>query len=436
MSGEIPIAKNNEIPISGGLDVAMPKMATVHQRFDDSHINDVERAIHEQITRPEIAARVRSGMRIAIGAGSRGIANIEITVRATVQALKELGAKPFVFPAMGSHGGATAEGQQAVLAGYGITQENVGAPIRATMDTVLIGEMEDGTPVHMDQFAHEADGVVLINRIKPHTSFRGAIESGLVKMMVIGMGKIQGATHMHAHGMDHFPELLPRVAKLIMGRASILFGIGMIENAYDQTTIVEALLSDTLLEREVELQAQAKSLMGRLYFSDIDILLIDRMGKEISGAGFDPNITGRNNRAITGFDVPRVQKIVVLGLTKMTNGNATGLGLADVITRNLYDAIDYASTYANVITSAYLDGALIPIAMPTDQQALQLAVKTLVRVNKGQARIVRIRDTLSIGKISVSEPLLPEAKQHPDMSIIGKLEPFDFAPDGALGPIQ
>ena len=266
------------------------------------------------------------------------------------------------------------------------------------MDTVLIGKMEDGTPVHMDRYAHEADGVVLINRIKPHTSFRGPIESGVVKMMVIGMGKIQGATYLHAHGMDVFPEVLPRVATFIMEQTSILFGIGMIENAYDQTAIVEALLSDTLVQREAELQAKAKSLMGRLYFKEIDILLIDRMGKEISGAGFDPNITGRNHRGVTGFDDPRVQKIVVLGLTKMTNGNATGLGLADVITSKLYDAIDYPSTYANVITSAYLDGALIPIAMPTDQQALQLAVKTLVRVKQGQARIVRIRDTLSIGK--------------------------------------
>ena len=414
----------------------MPKMTTVRQRFDDAHISDVEKAVHEQITRPEIAARVHSGMRIAIGAGSRGIANIGIAVCATVQALRELGAKPFVFPAMGSHGGATAEGQQAVLAGYGITEEDVGAPIRATMDTVLIGKMEDGTPVHMDRYAHEADGVVLINRIKPHTSFRGPIESGVVKMMVIGMGKIQGATYLHAHGMDVFPEVLPRVATFIMEQTSILFGIGVIENAYDQTAIVEALLSDTLVQREAELQVKAKSLMGRLHFREIDILLIDRMGKEISGAGFDPNITGRNHRGVTGFDDPRVQKIVVLGLTKMTNGNATGLGLADVITSKLYDAIDYPSTYANVITSAYLDGALIPIAMPTDQQALQLAVKTLVRVKQGQARIVRIRDTLSIDKISVSEPMLAEVKQHPDMSIIGEPEPFDFAADGTLAPMQ
>ena len=414
----------------------MPKMAAVLQRFDDAHISDVEKAVREQLTRPEIAARVNSGMRIAIGAGSRGIANIGITVRTTVQALREFGAEPFVFPAMGSHGGATPEGQQAVLAGYGITEEDVGAPIRATMDTILIGEMKDGTPVHMDRYAHEADGVVLINRIKPHTSFRGPIESGVVKMIVIGMGKIQGATHMHAHGMDLFPELLPRVAAFLMERTSILFGIGVVENAYDRTAIVEALLPDALVEREVELQTKAKSLMGRLYFSDIDILLIDQMGKEISGAGFDPNITGRNHRGVTGFDDPKVQKIVVLDLTKMTNGNATGLGLADVITRKLYDAIDYPSTYGNVITSAYLDGALIPIAMPTDQQAVQLAIKTLVRVKQGQARIVRIRDTLSIDKISVSEPMLTEVKQHPDMSIIGEPAPFDFAPDGTLRPMQ
>ena len=209
----------------------------------------------------------------------------------------------------------------------------------------------------------------------------------------------------------------------------------MVENAYDQTAIVEALLPNTLLEREAELQAKAKSLMGRLYFSDIDLLLIDQMGKEISGAGFDPNISGRNSRGVSGFDDPRVQKIVVLGLTEKTKGNATGLGLADDITKRLFDAIDYPATYGNVITSAYLDGALIPISMPTDQQAIQLAVKTLIRVKRGEARIVRIRDTLSLEKIVVSEPMLSEVDQHADMSITGEAEPFAFAADGTLDPM-
>ena len=429
------MSRNSEIPIAGGLDVALPKMATAHQRFNATHISDVEQAVLTQMSRPEISARVTSGMTVAIGAGSRGVANIDTAVRATVQALRERGAEPFIFPAMGSHAGATAEGQQALLAGYGITEDGVGAPVRASMDTVQIAEMADGTPLHIDRHAHDADGIVLINRIKPHTTFRGTIESGIAKMIVIGMGKIQGATHMHWHGMDRFPEVLPEAATTIMEHSSFLFGVGMVENAYDQTAIVEALLPNTLLEREAELQAKAKSLMGRLYFSDIDLLLIDQMGKEISGAGFDPNISGRNNRGVSGFDDPRVQKIVVLGLTEKTKGNATGLGLADVIPKRLFDAIDYPATYGNVITSAYLDGALIPISMPTDQQAIQLAVKTLIRVKRGEARIVRIRDTLSLEKIVVSEPMLSEVDQHADMSITGEAEPFAFAADGTLGPM-
>ena len=429
------MSRNSEIPIAGGLNVALPKMATVHQHFDATHISDVEQVVLTEMARPEISARVTPGMKVAIGAGSRGMANIDTAVRATVQALRERGAEPFIFPAMGSHAGATAEGQQALLAGYGITEDGVGAPVRASMDTVQIAEMADGTPLHIDRHAHDADGIVLINRIKPHTTFRGAIESGIAKMIVIGMGKIQGATHMHWHGMDRFPEVLPKAATAIMENSSFLFGVGMVENAYDQTAIVEALLPNTLLEREAELQAKAKSLMGRLYFSDIDLLLIDQMGKEISGAGFDPNISGRNNRGVSGFDDPRVQKIVVLGLTEKTKGNATGLGLADVITKRLFDAIDYPATYGNVITSAYLDGALIPISMPTDQQAIQLAVKTLIRVKRGEARIVRIRDTLSLEKIVVSEPMLSEVDQHADMSITGEAEPFAFAADGTLDPM-
>ena len=423
-----------DIPIAGGLDVAMPRMVTVRQVFDESRLSDVPTAVRAEILRSDVAARITPGMRVAIGAGSRGVANIGPATKAAVSALRELGAEPFVFPAMGSHGGATAAGQAAVLAGYGITEAQVGAPIRASMDTVVVGELEDGTPIHMDRLANAADGVVLINRIKPHTTFRGPIESGVVKMMAIGMGKIEGATILHNHGMDIFPELLPRVADVIMQRANILFGIGMIENAYDQTALVEALLPEQLIAREAELLEIAKARMGRIRFSDIDVLVIDKMGKEISGAGFDPNITGRNARPVSGFDDPRVQKIVVLDLTDKTNGNATGLGLADVITRRLYEKIDYPTTYANVVTSTYLDGALIPIPMRNDHDAIALAVKTLVRVKPGEERIVRIRDTLSIEHISVSEPLLREVRANSNMEVVGELAPFAFDGDGNLMP--
>ena len=426
---------NLEIPIAGGLNVTMPKMAKVRQRFDDSKLDDVGQAIGEQMQLSEIRDRVKPGMKIAIGAGSRGIANIAEAVKATVQSLREQGAEPFIFPAMGSHGGANAEGQKALLEGFGICDDYVDAPIRASMDTVQVSELDDGTPLHVDRFASEADGIVLINRIKPHTTFRGKIESGIVKMIVIGMGKIKGATSMHWQGMDCFPKVLPDAATRIMAKVPFLFGISMIENAFDQTAYVEALLPEMLVEREMELLEIAKKRMGRLLFNDIDVLVIDQIGKEISGSGFDPNITGRNNRGVKGFGDPRVQKIVLLSLSEKTKGNATGLGVSDVITRRLFEAIDYSSTYANIITSCYLDGALVPIPMANDREAIQLAIKTLVRVNRGEERIVRIKDTLSIETISVSQPMLPEVESHSDLSIIQKPEPFGFQENGILPPM-
>ena len=316
---------------------------------------------------------------------------------------------------MGSHGGATALGQTGVLANYGITEAAMGVPVRSSMDTVVIGELDDGTPVHVDRYAHEADGIVIINRIKPHTNFRADIESGIVKMIGIGMGKHEGATALHFHGMDRFGDLLPKVAEHVLANTPFLFGVGLVENAYDETVIVEAIPAPRLFERERVLQAEAKARMGRIFFHDIDVLVIDRMGKEISGAGFDPNITGRNNRGVEGFDDPVVNKIVVLDLTDTTHGNATGLGLADVITRRLFDRIDYGATWANVITSNYLDGGTVPIVMRTAREAVALGAKTALRVESGEARIVRIRDTLTLGTIMVSEPMLEEVRAHPNM---------------------
>ena len=426
-----------EVPIAGGLDVPLPRMARVRQTFDPTRLGDVGAAVRAELERPEVAGLVEPGQRIAVGCGSRGVANVAETAKTVVEALRRLGAEPFLFPAMGSHGGATALGQTGVLANYGVTEAAMGAPVRSTMDTVVIGALDDGTPIHVDRYAHEADGIVLINRIKPHTNFRADIESGIVKMIGIGMGKHAGATALHFHGMDRFGDLLPKVAEHVLADANtrFLFGVGLVENAYDETAIVEAIPAPRLFERERALQAEAKARMGRIFFHDFDVLVIDRMGKEISGAGFDPNVTGRNNRGVEGFDDPVVNKIVVLDLTDTTHGNATGLGLADVITRRLFDRIDYGATWANVITSNYLDGGTVPIVMRTAREAVALGAKTALRVESGEARIVRIRDTLTLGTIMVSEPMLEEVRAHPDMEAIGEPEPFAFTPDGRLEPI-
>lgn len=425
-----------ETNIAGGLDVPLPRMVHVRQKFDRPRLASVTATVVEQFKRPEVRAKVKPGMTIAVGCGSRGINNIAECTKQVISELKALGAKPFIFPAMGSHGGATAEGQREVLEGYGITEATMGCPVHSQMDVVELGKLDSGMPVYMDKLAAAADGVVLICRVKPHTNFRAPIESGIVKMMTIGMGKIIGATTLHTDGMDAFGELLPNAARLIMAKKNFLIGVAMVENAADETAIIEAVPGEQVFDREPVLQAKAKSLMARLQFDEIDVLVVEKIGKNISGSGMDPNITGRNCR-FTEWDMkPLVKKIAILGLTPETHGNATGLGLADVITMRLYRDIDIAKTYANVITSTYLDGAGIPIIMNTDQEAIQLAVKTVVRVKPQDTKIVRVANTLEIMDIHVSEPLLPLVKANPSMfEIVGELEAFKFDAKGTLYPM-
>lgn len=420
-----------EVNIAGGLDIPLPRMVSVRQKFDATHLGDISGTIAKEFAKPEIRSRIKPGQVIAVGCGSRGIANIATIAKQVIRELQALGARPFVFPCMGSHGAATAEGQKKVLEGYGITEAATGVPIKATMETTIVGQLDDGTPVHMDRHAAEADGVIVINRIKPHTAFRGATESGITKMLAIGIGKIVGAAAYHQHGMDTFPELLPKVRDVNLARRNVIAGVGIVENAYDQTALIEVIPAPQIAEREPALQEMAKRLMPRICFDEIDVLVIDEMGKNISGAGFDPNITGRNRRAIPWKFGPRTKKIVVLGLTPETHGNATGLGGADVITMRLFKEVDVASTYANIITSMNLDGGAIPIVMNDDREAIQLAVKTVVRVKPQDCRIVRIRNTLELGYIQVSEPMLAEVRARPDLfQIASPAAPWSFDAEG------
>ena len=425
-----------EVNIAGGLDVALPRMVNVRQKFDGTHLGDIPASVVREFQRPEVRAQVKPGQVIAVGCGSRGVANIAAITKCVIRELQTLGARPFIFPAMGSHGAATAEGQKKVLEGYGITEASMGVPVKATMDTVIVGNLDDGTPVHMDRFAAEADGIVVINRIKPHTAFRGATESGVTKMLSIGIGKITGAATYHQHGMDTFPTLLPKVRDVNLGNRNVLLGVGIVENAHDQTAVIEVMPASQIATREPVLQEMAKRLMPQLYFDDIDVLIIDEMGKNISGAGFDPNITGRNRRAVKWDFGPKVKKIVVLGLTPETHGNATGMGGADVITMRLFKEIDIPSTYANIITSMNLDGGAIPIVMNTEREAIQLAVKTVVRVKPENCRIVRIRNTLDIAQIQVSEPLLVEVRSRPEVfQIASPAAAFAFDTEGRLAAL-
>jgi hypothetical protein len=425
-----------EVSIAGGLDFPLPPMARVRQKFDPARLDDIAGAVRREFQRPEIRAKVKAGQSIAVGCGSRGVANIGLIARTVIEELRALDARPFIFPCMGSHGAATAEGQRKVLETYGITEEATGVPIRASMDTVITGHLEDGTPVHMDRNAAEADGIVVINRIKPHTGFRGPTESGLTKMLSIGIGKIVGAATYHRHGMDRFPELLPKIRDVHLANRNVLFGVGIVENAYDETAHVELVPSDKLATREPVLQARAKDMMPRLCFDEIDVLIIEEMGKNISGAGFDPNITGRNRRNVQWSNKPMVKKIVVLGLTRVSHGNATGIGGADVITMRLFRDMDVSSTYANVITAGNLDGAAIPIVMNNDHDAIALAVKTVVRVKPEDCRVVRVRNTLHLSEIEVSAPMLAEVKAQPErFEIVGPTHPWTFDAQGNLAPL-
>lgn len=424
-----------EVNIAGGLDIELPRMVHVRQKFKTQKVASVSQTVAEQFKRAEVRAGIKPGMRIALGVGSRGIANIAECVKQVVAELKTLGAEPFVFPAMGSHGGATAEGQRQVLEDYGVVESYVGCPIRSSLEVVELGQV-DGMPVYMDKLASEADGFAFVCRIKPHTNFRAPIESGIVKMMTIGMGKITGATELHTYGMDSFGELLPKAARFIMSKKRFLFGVGMVENAADETALIEAVPAEQLWEREPVLQAKAKEMMARLYFDEVDVLIIETMGKNISGSGFDPNITGRNSRFIEWNMKPLVKKIAVLGLTPETHGNATGLGLADVITMRLYKELDITKTYTNVIASTYLDGAVIPMIMNTDEDAIRLAVKTVVRVKPEDCRIVRIRNTLELVDIQVSEPLMAQVRANPSLfEVVGEPQPLKFDARGVIYPM-
>lgn len=416
-----------------GAEHELPQMIPVEQRFPAESVPDLEATIHRQVdSYAERHGLV--GKRIAVGTGSRGVAYIDDVVRAVVEALSRQGAKPFIVPAMGSHGGATAEGQQQVLAEYGITEETMRTPVVSAMDTSVVAELDDGTPVHFDAYAAEADGVVAVNRIKPHTDFKAEHESGLAKMLAIGFGKHLGASTLHTHGFGAFGELIPAVAEAILRTLPIEFGLSVVENAYEQPARVDLVPAAELLDREAELLVAAKQELPRLLLSDIDVLVVDEIGKDISGAGMDPNITGRVPLPCEGFDAPPIQRIVVLGLTEHTHGNACGLGMADMTTQRCVNQIDFGAFYTNSLTSGVPDGAKIPMALRDDRTAITAALHTCGRTGH-EPRIVRIRNTLALPRIEVSAGLASEIAQHPQLSARGEPRAWEFDGDDRLPPL-
>ena len=386
----------------------LPRWARIRQQLYSVELPDVAAAVAGTFAQPEIDAAIRPGMRVAIGGGSRGIDRYAEAIAAVAAEVRRRGAEPFVFPAMGSHGGATADGQTELLAHFGVTEAGSGAPIRASMDTVLLGQVEDGVPVYFDRMAAtEADLIIPVNRVKPHTDFHGEIESGLMKMIAIGMGKQKGADTFHSRGFDHFHTLIPAVARFSLSRLPIAFGVALVENGLGRLAHVEAVPGVRIEAREKELLALARGWMARLPGQRIDVLLIDRLGKDISGIGADTNVINRYYTGVLPYP-PRIQRIIVRGLTEATEGNASGLGLADVALRRATDAVDRAVTYMNCITAKTPEGARIPLTVDTDRQALFVALACCLQVAPESARIARIEDTKHLETMWVSESLLAD----------------------------
>lgn len=405
--------------------MSWPRLARVQQLFDVSQIDDIPGEVQKQLRQSGISDRVRPGMRIAITAGSRGIANIATIIAAAVAELKSRGAEPFIVPAMGSHGGATAEGQREMLAGFGITEDNVGAPIVSSMEVDQIGVTPSGVKVFIDHEANQADGILVVNRVKAHTAFKAPNESGLVKMMGIGLGKCYGADTYHRHPLG--PTLL-EVGRVVVKNAKIIGGLGIVENSRDQTWKLAAALPDDIEELDRNLLVEANQLLPRVPFDELDILVVEEMGKNISGTGMDLNVIGMWRR-IGGEQKPFYKYIIVLDLTEESHGNALGVGMADLTTRRLVDKIDFKAMYTNVITTNFFQTGKIPVTMETDRDAIEVALKTF---DPATVRMVRIKNTLELEHIWVSESLLPEVRKQPRLAIVDDPKPLAFDETGRL----
>lgn len=399
----------------------LPKLIRVRQKFNSTHIEDPAAAVRLEMLKPDIRSLIRPGMRTAVAVGSRGIKNIYKIVEALVGELKALGAEPLIVSAMGSHGGGTEEGQREILKGYGITEENLGVPVITSVDSEPIGAVANGRTVWFDRAALGADLIIPVNRIKLHTDFIGELQSGLCKMLVIGLGNHVGCSAVHEEPIENFSEVLEEAARVILDRAPVGFGIGIIENAYDETYMIEAVPAadaDSFIAREKELAAIAKKTIARILLPSADVIVCREIGKDISGAGFDPNILGRSSlRDKYELPVPKYQKLVLTGLSEATHGNGIGVGLFDVITKNVADALELEEMYANAISCNALIDASIPCTVEDEETAVRVALKCCRGIDRDNPRILRIKNTLSLGEIEVSPALIPDVEACPDLEI-------------------
>lgn len=413
-------------------DIPIPDFFSARQRFETKTVADIPAELDRQLRKNNLLERVRPGASIAITVGSRQIAGMPEVVRTLVTICRERGARPFVIPAMGSHGGATAEGQREILIEYGISEETVGAPIYSDMETVQIGLTSVNEPVWAARHLLEVDGIIVLNRIKAHPGISGAIESGITKMAVIGLGKQKGAETCHREGLIGMSERIQRAAQVIFEKLPVLFGVGLVENAYDRLAEINCIPTEQIAAREPEILRRAKSYMPRILPSPLDVLVIDEIGKNISGMGADPTVFGRYITPGKQSPFPGPTRIVMLGLTEETRHAAGGIGQADFITRRLYDEIDYGKTYINCLTSSFPPTAFTPVIMPSDKMAIQAAIKTCGCADYQGCRVARIRNTLAVETILLSRSLYREALDDPQMEVLSEPAELRFDEEGNL----
>lgn len=419
-----------DVKVQGLETLKIPRMVKIRQKYDNYSIEDVPAYVRDVLKKRVDDKASFSGKRIAITAGSRGIPYYSAIMKTLVDTLQSWGAKPFIVPAMGSHAGATAEGQREMLAGFGITEEAVGCPVISSMETIAVGTLEDGTVIHCDKNAFESDGIVVFNKVKPHTRFKGEHESGLLKMMVIGLGKHNGAASMHALGYEKFPERLLNGGKLFVEKAPVILGVGLVQNAQDDISDVEIFRPEEIVDGDAAMLRIAKNKMARILFPSTDIIIIDRIGKDISGSGFDPNVIARKDLSFPG--ALENQIIFVRGLTEGTHHNATGLHSADITTLRCVRDVDWGITWTNIMTAVPVSSCRIPCFAPSDREAILWSIKSCAEGSRENVRIVRIRDTINMEYIEVSENLAEELRERNDLEIIGEPKELLFDPDGYI----
>ncbi len=412
--------------------IVIPRVVKVRQNFERPILEDVETAFRERLDSSQVLDRVQPGMSIGIGVGSRGITNQHLIVRILIDRLQTKGANPFIFPAMGSHGGATAAGQRDLLARMGITEQTMGAPVRATMDVVDMGTAENGLTAWFDAYAAAADGIVLVNRIKPHVSFRGRYESGLMKMIAIGLGKQRGAEACHQLGMERMLDNIVAIGRSALSTQKIWCGVALLENAYHETCRIEVIPAHCIEKEEVELQAEAKRLEPRILFDQLDVLIIDEIGKNISGTGFDNNVVGRYHLPHMKSEGPFITRIAALDIAEASHGNGNGLGILDFTTDRAYRKFNFEETYPNSLTSTVPASAKIPMVLKSDRLAIQAAIKTCNIADFRQVRLGRIKNTLEVHQMEISENLLGESRTNPKMEILSEPFELDFNSEGDL----